>query len=268
MTAVSHAGKRETDESAASGGVWPGVVAGAVLVALAWILTGALPWPERVYATFLLGALPAALLVARTPDEVPPEATRHGIYATSWVGLWALAALAAAATLGSGEPLRRLGLVWPEARLAVGWTVALVLAGALVVAVWHAAGHREGRITRFLLPRSVGERAHFVWLGVTAGVTEEVVFRGFLVRAVESAAGSTWVGVAVAAIVFGLAHRYQGPSGAVRAGVLGAVLALPLVVTGSVVPAILAHAALDLLAGLWWRDRLWRETLVPPRSSV
>lgn len=268
MIAVSDAGKRDAERSPEAATAWTGLVAGAVLVALAWLLTGPLPWPERVYATFLLGALPAALLVARAPDEVPTGATRHGIYATSWAGLWLLAALAAAATLPGGDASRRLALAWPDGRLLVGWTVLLVLAGAAVVAVWRALGHREGHITRFLLPRTVGERLHFVWLSLTAGFTEEVVFRGFLVRAVEAAAGSVWVGVAVSAIVFGLAHRYQGPSGSARASVLGAVLSLPLVVTGSIAPAILAHAALDLLAGLWWRDRLWRETLVPPRSSI
>ena len=271
MNAVSEAGKQVRDappevRERASG--MAGLLLGGVLIALSWLLTGALPWPERVYATFLLGALPAALFMARTPDSVPEEATRHGIYATSWAGLWGLAALAAAASLSSGDVSRRLALEWPAGRLVAGWTALLILAGALVVGVWYALGHREGEISRFLLPETTAERAHFAWLAVTAGFAEEVVFRGFLVRAVEAASGSVWVGVAASAIVFGLAHRYQGAGGAVRAGVLGAILSAPLIVTGSIVPAILAHAALDLTAGLWWRDRLFRETLVPPRSSI
>ncbi len=272
MTAVSDHGKPDPErapEEMPGRGAGPSagaLLASGLLVAGALLVTAPLTWPEQLYATLLIGVLPA-LVLAAGPPEVPPGATRHGIYTTTWLGLWMLAALAFAASLGSPDVPERLGLVLPPARLVLGWTVVLVAAGGLVVLAWHRLGHREADISRFLMPETGGERVHYAWVSLTAGFTEEVVFRGFLVRAVEAASGSILVGVAAAAAVFGVSHRYQGWGGAARAGALGAVLTAPLLVLGSIVPAILAHALLDLLAGLWWRERLWGETIVPPRSS-
>ncbi len=42
--------------------------------------------------------------------------------------------------------------------------------------------------------------------------------------------------------------------GALRAAALGALLALPLLLTGSLLPSMIAHAGIDILAGLWLRD--------------
>jgi membrane protease YdiL (CAAX protease family) len=50
--------------------------------------------------------------------------------------------------------------------------------------------------------------------------------------------------------VFGIMHAYQDVGGAARAAILGAVLAVPVVLTGSIVPAMVAHAAIDLTSGL------------------
>lgn len=269
MTAVSDTGKPVPErEGRRRGPSIAALIAGGVLVAAAFLLTEPLPWPEALFTVLLLGVLPALVLAAEGPPQLPSGATRHGIYTTTWVGLWALAVLAVAAVLRAPDVSARLGLAMPAPRLVLGWSIALTVAGAAIVALWRAFGHGEAEIGRFLIPRTGAERLHYAWLSITAGVTEEVVFRGFLVGAIEAAAGSMWLAVAVSSAVFGLAHRYQGVAGGARAGVLGAILCAPLVVLDSVVPAIVAHAALDLLAGLWWRERLWRETIVPPRSSL
>ncbi|MEN8376852.1 MAG: CPBP family intramembrane glutamic endopeptidase [Gemmatimonadota bacterium] len=264
LTAMSDVGKRVPG----AGAPLRMAAFGGLLIAIAWLLTDPLPLFERAFATFLLGVLPVALLMTAGPATVPEGASRHAIYASSWGALWVLAAIALAVVPRAADATQRLALVWPETRLFAGWTLLLIVAGVVVVLLWRAFGHREGALSMFLLPRSGTERLHYAWLSLTAGFTEEVVFRGFLVRAVEDASGSALTGVAVAAVAFGLAHRYQGASGAVRAGVLGAILSAPLLVIGSIVPAIIAHSALDLLAGLWWRERLLGETLEPHRSSL
>lgn len=264
---VGARGEGPPEEAGGGPGIGP-LLAGGVLVAAAWILTGGVPWPERAMATLLLGVIPSMLMVGETPTALPEGVSRHWIYGTSGAGLWALAALAFFATLPSGDVGNRLGFAWPGTRYTIAWTVLLTLAGAAVVAAWRWAGHRESDVTRFLLPVTAGERLHFIWLSVTAGVTEEIVYRAFLIGAVATASGSAAVGVAVAALAFGVAHRYQGTVGAARAATLGAILSAPLLVLDSIVPAIFAHALLDLFAGLWWRERLWEETIVPPRSST
>src|SRR5262249_43179689 len=66
-----------------------------------------------------------------------------------------------------------------------------------------------------LLPNNAAERAAWIVLSLTAGVCEEILFRGFLIRFLHGgvlvlpAAGA----LAVSSLVFGLGHAYQGFKG-------------------------------------------------------
>ena len=99
-----------------------------------------------------------------------------------------------------------------------------------------------------MLPRTAGERRLFTVVGVTAGVCEEWLYRGFFLAVVAAVAGGLpdAVLVAVAAVAFGLAHAYQGPAGVVTTGVLGGVMAALYLSTGSLLLPVLLHAAIDL----------------------
>jgi membrane protease YdiL (CAAX protease family) len=57
-------------------------------------------------------------------------------------------------------------------------------------------------------------------------------------------------------------HGYQGVLGIARTGVMGAMLAWGFLASGSLWPAIVAHAAIDMVAGLWLGERL-----MSPRRS-
>jgi membrane protease YdiL (CAAX protease family) len=59
--------------------------------------------------------------------------------------------------------------------------------------------------------------------------------------------------------MFGLLHAYQGWLGMVRTAVLGMVFATSFLVTGTLWPVIIAHAALDVLGGLVLGETLMRE---------
>jgi membrane protease YdiL (CAAX protease family) len=56
--------------------------------------------------------------------------------------------------------------------------------------------------------------------------------------------------------VFGVLHAYQGSLGMVRTAVLGGVLAWGFLASGSLWPAIAAHAVIDVVAGTLLADRL------------
>jgi len=105
-----------------------------------------------------------------------------------------------------------------------------------------------GHATLALLPRTAGERRLFTAVGVTAGVCEEWLYRGFFLAVVAAMAGglTTGVLVGVAAVAFGLAHAYQGPVGIVTTGVLGGVMAAVYLQTGSLLLPVLLHAVIDL----------------------
>ncbi len=65
---------------------------------------------------------------------------------------------------------------------------------------------------------------------------------------------AVWVSVAA----FAVTHTYQGVLGVVRVAILGLILTAPFLITGSVYPSMIAHATLDLLAGLVLAD--WLQT--------
>ena len=60
----------------------------------------------------------------------------------------------------------------------------------------------------------------------------------------------SWAWV-LCSVAFGLAHFYQGWSGMTRAGLLGALLAYPVVRLGNLYPSMLAHWLIDAVALAW-----------------
>jgi hypothetical protein len=135
------------------------------------------------------------------------------------------------------------------------WTLGTVAAcvGAWAAMVIEARAHpRPGdRLVFDMLPRSPAEHRVFLGISVIAGVSEEYVMRGFCFGVVAFATGSLAAGYLLTTISFGLAHLYQGKSGALRAMGLGAILGIPVVVTGSVLPSIVAHTVTDVVSGRW-----------------
>jgi uncharacterized protein len=174
------------------------------------------------------------------------------------IALVVLALVGLAAALASGFTARIMGLVpIPPLELAA-WT-ALTLGALLgVILAGRALGTTETHLLRELLPVTAAERRLFVLLSLTAGVTEEIVFRGILIPALTVAFGSVWYAAAIGSLVFGFLHTYQGLAGTARAAVLGLVLAASYILSGSLIPAILAHAVLNVLSGIVLADWLLR----------
>ena len=101
-----------------------------------------------------------------------------------------------------------------------------------------------------MLPTTTRGRRGWAALSVTAGVTEEVTYRGLVVLtlALLLPDADPRLVVALAAVVFGLAHAYQGPVGMVATALAGAVFAGMYLGTGSLVVPMLLHVLVDLRA--------------------
>jgi membrane protease YdiL (CAAX protease family) len=100
----------------------------------------------------------------------------------------------------------------------------------------------------FILPVTREERAWFLLVSLTAGICEEILYRGFLIRYLGDVPWhcGIWVAIAISSLAFGLAHGYQGISGIAATGILGAVMAVIFVVTGNLWLPIAMHALIDL----------------------
>lgn len=101
-----------------------------------------------------------------------------------------------------------------------------------------------------LLPRSHQERFWFGAISFGAGVSEELVFRGFLLYYLSLYLPhlNTLERVLLISLSFGLAHIYQGRVGAIAAGTLGVVFAGIYLVTGSLLLPMALHAVVDARA--------------------
>lgn len=141
----------------------------------------------------------------------------------------------------------RVSFVW-------GFMIAFVIAGALQVVLTRRNPKLQDKTQKafqslaFILPMTSEERAWFALVSVTAGICEEVLYRGFLIRYLSNGPWhfGLWIALAIACLSFGLAHGYQGISGIIGTGLLGAVLAVIFLCTGSLWLPMALHAILDL----------------------
>ncbi|MGO8797220.1 MAG: CPBP family intramembrane glutamic endopeptidase [Candidatus Sulfotelmatobacter sp.] len=101
-----------------------------------------------------------------------------------------------------------------------------------------------------LLPDSLPERRWFAAVSVGAGISEELVFRGFLIYyfGVYIPQLNPLEKVLLASLFFGLGHLYQGRTAIVSTGLMGLALAGLYLMTGSLLLPVLVHAALDARA--------------------
>jgi uncharacterized protein len=235
--------------------LWPPIAA-SIAAAIVWTIASELSIAARLWTTFLLGVLPVLVILQARATVEAVAIPRRALYGSSAISLWFLAGATALACWFSRIGPVTLGLAPLPWSSALGWSAAITAAGVLVLFLARAAGVREAAFVAHLMPRTRDEKILFAALSLTAGFCEELVFRGFLIPVLGVATGSTAIAVIVSSAVFGVLHAYQRPAGALRAGVLGLILAIPFLVTGSVLPAMAAHAAIDLLSGLVLRDRL------------
>ena len=141
--------------------------------------------------------------------------------------------------------------------LTLEWGFGIAAAALLALSVVISCERRgwlprESELVYLLIPETPRERLWaFLIIAPTAAFCEEFLFRGFLLTQLQDWLHSLLWAWVVSSLAFGLAHCYQGWSGMTRAGLLGALLAYPVVRSGSLYPAMLAHWMIDAVALVW-----------------
>lgn len=99
-----------------------------------------------------------------------------------------------------------------------------------------------------LIPRTRKEKGWFAFSAVAAGISEEIVFRGFALLLLGAVfPGFSVHGLAVAAgALFGVAHFYQGACGMIKTSLIGALFGLLYLGTESLALCVLLHTLFDL----------------------
>ena len=98
-----------------------------------------------------------------------------------------------------------------------------------------------------LVPVTNSERLKWILVAISAGICEEIVFRGWLLTTLHGQIGLTGKSLLLAgAMIFGLAHAYQKVSGVIITALAGAFFCMIYVKTGSLLIPILLHSLVDL----------------------
>jgi len=148
----------------------------------------------------------------------------------------------------------QLGLAWPHGPLAGERLRFFVfLAGfTLISGLWWRRTARRGepvpRPSRLeiLVPATHAERRWAVAASISAGLCEELVFRGVLIMAGIAAGWPPIVAALASSVLFGLAHLYQGRLGIGLTAVAGLAMTYFLLPTGSLLFPIVLHILIDL----------------------
>jgi len=85
------------------------------------------------------------------------------------------------------------------------------------------------------------ELALAVVLVVVVAISEETIFRGYLIHRLRTATGNTAAAVLLSAIIFALGHGYEGSLGVVTVGVMGLIFSLIYLWRQSLVAPIVLH---------------------------
>jgi membrane protease YdiL (CAAX protease family) len=105
----------------------------------------------------------------------------------------------------------------------------------------------------FLVPNTALEMVVWCLLSTTAGICEEIIFRGYLQRQLGAITGSILAGAVLSAVVFGAAHGYEGRSRMVLLGIYGLMFGLLAMWRRSLRPGMIAHAWHDAFSGVMLR---------------
>jgi hypothetical protein len=90
----------------------------------------------------------------------------------------------------------------------------------------------------------------YIFMCITAGVCEEIIFRGFLITYTKTFFSSDLPAVVIPASVFALAHYYQRTLAVIKIFVLSLLFGIIFLESGSLWIVMFLHFAIDLAGGL------------------
>lgn len=185
-------------------------------------------------------------------------ANRTKLYRQTLILEWLALAALAAAWFVLNRPVSDLGFVSPGGvGFYVGLSLLILLCGLLAYQLRIAGKMTADQKTRqiealgdlvHLLPSNEREYRQFLGLSITAGIVEEIFYRGFVIWYLSQFV-PLWGAVVASSVIFGVGHSYQGVGGMVRTGLLGLGSGALYVFTGSIWLPIIGHALVDILQG-------------------
>jgi membrane protease YdiL (CAAX protease family) len=185
-----------------------------------------------------------------------PVNTRRGVYLSNIIALWVFTFLVLGGWIYANRPLAELGLAPLSGMSAVVSLTIVILVIAVAIVFYQSIMRLNNKynwtFVPELLPHNQQELRIFLLLSATAGIAEEILFRGFLIWYL-SQFGNTAFAVLVSSLIFAVAHAYQGLKAVAVIFPISLVFVFLYLYSGSLLPPILLHAAINSYAGIYGR---------------
>lgn len=201
-------------------------------------------------AVFLLLIVPSLAL----PYFIPSQ-TSVGFDVTAVATI--LRDLALVALIGyfvwrSGESPRAIGWttghIGRELALGVALFVPLFLGARWLETLLVGFGFTTGTSSSLMPSRSPSDLLLALALVGVVAISEETIFRGYLLLRFRNVLGSTVPALVIASVIFMLGHGYEGSAGAITVGATGAVWSAVYLWRRSLVAPVTMHFLLDAIA--------------------
>ena len=135
---------------------------------------------------------------------------------------------------------------------AVGSLIMLYLIDLIVNRQMYTQDNTD-QIMETIIPTTFKEYGHFLFLAFTAGIAEEIIFRGFMINYLKAwFAGysiGTTISIVVPALVFGLTHLYQGIKNMIKIIAIALLLGLIYHLSESLIIVVILHILVDVISG-------------------
>jgi membrane protease YdiL (CAAX protease family) len=180
------------------------------------------------------------------------------LYGLTIAGQWVITGFVAWRALARGLTAGNLGLAnYGGADMILESSALAALAGTLHWLNLRRVGKSTGKapelmraLAQKILPVNSVELLPYCALALTAGVCEEFLYRGFAMGALSRVGFPAWAVVILTAVLFGLAHAYQGRSGILGTFVMGILFGVVRLAYDTLVPVMMMHTMVDLVAGI------------------
>lgn len=185
------------------------------------------------------------------------------VYRGNSLFLWFIALVVIMVWMLTGRPLAILGFQPP---IPESWPIIGLITGIFIVVyaidvgtdLIHSKAREKARKHLYkytpFIPATSYEMRQFMLVAVTAGICEEIIFRGFFITYFLSLFGDNFQGQAIALIVptiiFALAHYYQGWKAIGKIAVLSLAFGFIFLISRSLWIPMLLHILVDWWSGL------------------
>ena len=127
-----------------------------------------------------------------------------------------------------------------------------------VIKQMKSTTHHESFLATIMLPKSLREKIWFTLVSISAGISEEIVWRGLLIFLIQQSFSDIpiYFVLIVASLLFGIGHNYQGLTGILKTALVVLLLTGIFVLSGNLIIPIILHFVLDFANCFLYDDNL------------